>query len=204
MAAESDLLRPLGMLEKLYAARQVLGIYHSVIVTATYTIPILLSNDALHSLFCLTIPGLLERHPSLCCYVSRIKSLQPTFHRLETTNVNEVVQCLDLKQEDSLTNQLRILHDRPWPAEQKSPLWNLVILREANFAESTRIYAAFVYHHVIGDGLSGLAFHKTLLQELQKANLHQKVQLSTDQPHQSRSHLPLLCFFQSRKFSLSQ
>ena len=36
--------------------------------------------------------------------------------------------------------------------------------------KSSKLHIAFVYHHVIGDGLSGAAFHKSLLSELDNVN----------------------------------
>lgn len=58
-----ETLRPVGLLEKLYTARQVLGIYKSVIITATYTTPLTLTAEAIYSALGSTIPHLIQRHP---------------------------------------------------------------------------------------------------------------------------------------------
>ena len=171
MSTTSDLLRSVGMLEKLYTARQVLGIYNSVIVTATYAIPSNLEDAALYSIFCATIPGLLHRHPSLCCYFEGEDTPEPKFRRLNSIVVEDVLQVLGLEQRESFTQKLQNFHDEPWPVERK-PLWKLVALREQQSSSDTgsvsKLHVAFLYHHVIGDGLSGAAFHKSLLREFEK------------------------------------
>ena len=170
MTATSDVLRPVGMLEKLYTARQVLGIYNSVIVTATYTVRLKLDDTLLCSIFCATISRLLHRHPSLCCYVEGEDTLEPRFRRLITIEVKDVIQILNLEKRESLAQKLQELHDQQWPMEGK-PLWKLVVMREPQIASDTsigsKLHIAFVYHHVIGDGLSGAAFHRSLLRELE-------------------------------------
>ncbi|KAL8736799.1 MAG: hypothetical protein Q9166_000165 [cf. Caloplaca sp. 2 TL-2023] len=169
MSATSDLLRPVGMLEKLYTARHVLGIYNSVIVTATYTVPLKLEDTTLSNILSAAIPPLLHRHPSLCCYFEGEDTVEPKFKRLETINLEDILQIYSLEQQRSLTQELQKLHDQRWPTEPK-PLWKLVVMRGPPVVTDpdidNTVHIAFVYHHVIGDGLSGIAFHKSLLHEL--------------------------------------
>ncbi|KAL8696670.1 MAG: hypothetical protein Q9224_002679 [Gallowayella concinna] len=160
------MLRPLGMLEKMYPARQVLGVYNSVVITATYTVPSKLENGLLYNMFCASIVGLLHRHPSLCCYVEGEHTLKPTFRRLKTIQVKDVVQIVGLQQRHSLAQKLQELHDLEWPAGP-NPLWKLVVMREQPHGSiNSTLHIALVYHHVIGDGLSGVAFHRSLLHEI--------------------------------------
>ncbi|KAK0501421.1 alcohol acetyltransferase [Armillaria luteobubalina] len=49
---------------------------------------------------------------------------------------------------------------RPFDTSSEAPLWRLVILDEK--------IVVFAWHHCIGDGLSGFAFHRTLLKALQQ------------------------------------
>ena len=163
----NPLLRPIGMLEKVYTARQVLGICNSVIVTATYTVPSKLENAVLSSLLRTAIGKLIQRHPFLCCYFEGEDTLQPVFSRLDIIHMNDVFQVMDLADGESLLHKLEELHDQRWSTEQK-PLWKLVVLREDQSASviHSQLHLAFVYHHVIGDGLSGVAFHRSLLREL--------------------------------------
>ncbi|KAL8793828.1 MAG: hypothetical protein Q9195_003553 [Heterodermia aff. obscurata] len=75
----------------------------------------------------------------------------------------------NLKGPASLASQLEEIHDQQWPVDAK-PLWRLVVMREPlatdDSSTGSRLHIAFVYHHVIGDGLSGSAVHRGLVQEL--------------------------------------
>lgn len=201
MAANSAALRPAGMLEKLYTARQVLGIYHSVIITASYTYHFKLDNKSLHSIFCTAISRLLHQHAPLCCYVEGERTAEPVFRRLDTLQVEDVLQISTLAKGESLAVKLQDLHDQPWDWNQK-PLWKLVVLEQPETDYSTgtgtvtstgtatgtstgtrfKLHVAFVYHHAIGDGLSGVAFHRSLLQELE---IVQSIDLDERQPPQA-------------------
>ena len=171
MSATNHVLRPVGMLEKLYTARQVLGIYNSVIVTATYKFQSKLSDTSLYSLFGATVSGLIHRHPSLCCTFEGERTLEPKFKGLRTIEVNDVLQIVDLEEGEGLAQKLQELHDQQWSVDEK-PLWKLLVMKEERQIASEPsigselLYIAFVYHHVIGDGLSGAAFHRSLLREL--------------------------------------
>ena len=171
MSTKSDVLRPVGTLEKLYTARQVLGIYNSVIVTATYAAPRTIEQSTLYAIFGATIPGLLSRHPSLCCFFEDEDTAEPSFRRLKSLEVKEVLQVQNLDHQESLAQRLEQCHDQRWHADRK-PLWKLVVMRVLDTAIdntlSSKLHVAFVYHHVIGDGLSGAAFHRSLLGELEK------------------------------------
>ncbi|MCJ1430751.1 hypothetical protein MMC27_000101 [Xylographa pallens] len=184
MSGMSDVLRPVGMFEKLYTARQVLGIYNSVIVTATYVLLSQLEDaGSLYSIFCPAISGLLHQHPSLNCYFEGEDTFEPKFRRLNTIEVQDVLQVLDLENGESLAEKLQFLHDQRWSVDRK-PLWKLVVMREPRVASDTSIgstlHLAFVFHHVIGDGLSGVAFHTSLLRELE--NIEQSIQDLQESP----------------------
>lgn len=170
MSTMSDMLRPVGMLEKLYTARQVLGIYNSVVLTATYAVPPELEAYSLYSVLCAAIPGLLRRHPPLCCFVEDQRTPEPKFKRLKAVHVKDVLQVLVLEMGRSLSQELQELHDQEW-LEGSKPLWKLVVMREPLIPHETDLYSqlhiAFVYHHVLGDGMSGCALHESLLQEIE-------------------------------------
>ncbi|KAL8849858.1 MAG: hypothetical protein Q9221_005196 [Calogaya cf. arnoldii] len=177
MSKVSNVVRPLGMLEKLYPARQLLNVYNSVIVTATYAVPLELEDTFLYASVRAAIPGLLHRHPPLSCYIEAYDTARPSFGRLETVEVRDVLHCVHLEQGENLAEKLQELHDQQWPVKSK-PLWKLVVMRELQTinrsSADAALHIAFVYHHVIGDGLSGNALHQSLLHELE--SLEQKSQ----------------------------
>ncbi|KAL8799602.1 MAG: hypothetical protein Q9182_005778 [Xanthomendoza sp. 2 TL-2023] len=126
----------------------------------------MLEYSLLYNLFCASIIRLLRRHPSLCCYFEGEHTLKPIFRRLKTIQVKDVLQIVSLEQRQSLAQDLQELHDLEWPAGPK-PLWKLVVMRgQPNSSVDSTLHIALVYHHVIGDGLSGLAFHRSLLHEI--------------------------------------
>ncbi|KAL8913724.1 MAG: hypothetical protein Q9172_007221 [Xanthocarpia lactea] len=177
MSATSNVLRPVGMLEKLYTARQALGVYNSVIVTATYRVPLELEDTFVYTTLRAAIPGLLHRHPPLCCYIEEANTAESSYARLSTVDLKDVLEIVSLEQGGILAEKLQELHDQRWPVGPK-PLWRLVVMRDPqtigdSSIEST-LHIALVYHHVIGDGLSGIAFHKSLLRELK--SIEQKSQ----------------------------
>ncbi|KAL8675145.1 MAG: hypothetical protein Q9168_000516 [Polycauliona sp. 1 TL-2023] len=181
--SENNTLRALGMLEKLYPARQVLGVYHSVIVTATYQVSTKIDGSTLRA----AIPALLHQHPSLCCYIEGGTTADPKFTRLRTIDVKDVLHIEPLEQGQHLAEKLQELHDQPWPTVPK-PLWKLVVMREPQANDSradSALHVALVYHHAIGDGLSGSAFHQSLLRELQ--SLEQKKAGLEDTPESVRT-----------------
>lgn len=177
-----ETLRPVGLLENLYTARQVLGIYNSVIITATYTTPLTLTAEAIYSTLSSIIPPLIQRHPVLCCYFEGADTSKSVFKRLNKIVVADVLQIRDLRNPGALSDVLQELHDKRWSINFES-LWKLVVLREpveSPEAGNFKIHIAFVYHHILGDGLSGTAFHKSLLGEMK--NTEQAGLQTTDVP----------------------
>ena len=164
MSAANNVVRPVGMLEKLYVARQVLGIYHSVVFTATYATPNDLEDSTVCAILGMTIPSLLIRHPALCCYFEGENTSKPVFKRLDTINIQDIIRVEHIEYASSLAKKLEELHDQRWSTTQPNPLWKMVALREPG--DNTVLHITFVYHHAIGDGLSGVAFHRSLLNEI--------------------------------------
>ena len=178
MSVHSDILRPVGMLERLYTARQVLNIYNSVIVTASYAVRRHLDDNSFKSILCTAITRTIHRHPSLCCYVEGETTPEPKFRRLKTILIDDVLQIRDLKKPANLAFQLQDMHDVQWSVDAK-PLWRLVVIRAPPAADDksigSQLHIAFVYHHVIGDGLSGSAFHRCLAQHLGDIERHRPI-----------------------------
>ncbi|WFD32719.1 hypothetical protein MSPP1_003769 [Malassezia sp. CBS 17886] len=167
-AQPTDQLRSLGLFERLYAARQALGAHTSVVITATYTVPTDVDDARLLQCLRAVVARLLPRHAALGCYVQGVGTLHPQYVRLETIDLDDVVELASIERADALAPLLETLHDVPW-GPGAVPQWKLVGVREAlGHARPvcSTVHFAFVSNHIIGDGLSGVAFHKTMLQEL--------------------------------------
>jgi hypothetical protein len=100
-------------------------------------------------------------------------SKEPYFARLPEIDLEKSVsfekRSHDFPGTDEPDSELETLlttqHNTPFTPPL--PYWRLCVLTDAT--NERRFTAAFVYHHAIGDGTSGKAFHKTFLQALHEA-----------------------------------
>lgn len=96
------------------------------------------------------------KHVALACRLPAPPAPQ-TWLALPSVDLNKVVSFLD-KDSSGLSGVLEDLFAKPIDFSEDAPLWKLLVLRDGT--------VAFAYDHAIGDGQSGIAFHRTLLSEL--------------------------------------
>ncbi|KAK7039535.1 alcohol acetyltransferase [Favolaschia claudopus] len=149
-------LRAAGLLESWHITRHLLGMDSCVIISARYvcTNGSSLNKEHLFS----ALQELIDMHPILCVMV-RNEDSKPSFVKLETIDLSSVVHFSasnDL--EAAIQRQLSTRFD----TSTQLPLWRVEVLND-----NTVILA---YHHGIGDGLSGVAFHRLLLLALEEGN----------------------------------
>ncbi|KMU84168.1 hypothetical protein CIHG_01953 [Coccidioides immitis H538.4] len=175
-------LRRVGLLEKYSTTRHHLGFYHNVSVSAAYTLPqspeYPLKDCIYHA-----SRALINEHPALSAVPVDEDTSKPYFVRLPEIDLAKSiffddwgcsfapdgdnqdgefpVESWDHKLEQFLQSQ----HDTPFTPGL--PFWRLYIL--ADYHDERHFVAVFVYHHGIGDGSSGKAFHATLLRALADA-----------------------------------
>ncbi|KAJ3487894.1 hypothetical protein NLI96_g3226 [Meripilus lineatus] len=137
--------------------RHHLGMDSCVIVSARY-VP---KGDApldRHTLFTALSYVILKERP-LSMQIRGDGSRDPIFVRLDTVDLSQVVEFRD--DDSSVIESVMTLHWlRPFDVGTSSPLWRLSV-----FQDNTVLFA---YHHAIGDGQSGLAFHRSLLSALNR------------------------------------
>lgn len=123
--------------------------------------------------------ALIAEHPVLSAIPAADETQQPYFVRLPHINLDEVVSFQqrrhgpadtvtpdgnpvpDLDLQDLLQTQ----HNTPFSAPH--PYWRLCILLDSE--KQQHFTAAFVFHHALGDGNSGKAFHQGFLRGLSNA-----------------------------------
>ncbi|PKX96056.1 uncharacterized protein P174DRAFT_450371 [Aspergillus novofumigatus IBT 16806] len=162
-------LRAVGLLESYSTARHHLKFYLNVSVAATYTLPETYNSPVQDYIY--TACGrLIGQHPILSAIPVGEDTKEPYFARLPEIDLEKSVSFAkrshdfpgadepDAELETLLTTQ----HNTPFTPPL--PFWRLCVLTGAT--NERRFTAAFVYHHAIGDGTSGKAFHKTFLQAL--------------------------------------
>lgn len=123
--------------------------------------------------------ALIAEHPVLSAIPAADETQQPYFVRLPHINLDEVV-TFQQRQHGSadavtpdgdpvpdvdLQNLLQTQHNTPFSAP--NPYWRLCILLDNE--KKQQFTATFVFHHALGDGTSGKAFHLGLLEALNKA-----------------------------------
>ncbi|KAJ7266910.1 alcohol acetyltransferase [Mycena haematopus] len=150
--SSTTFLRRAGLIESWHITRHFLGLDSCVLVSARYLCAdgTVLSQE--HLFFALQ--KVIERHPVLSVMLQNQDS-KPSFIKLEKIELPRVVQFSNDDLEAAIERQLSTRFD----AVAELPLWRVEVL-----TDSTVIFA---YHHGIGDGLSGVAFHRSLLAALQ-------------------------------------
>jgi Alcohol acetyltransferase len=174
----------LGNLEKIFTARHSLGFYRAVAVTATYSCPEPLGE--LEHIVWRALREVVPRHPVLCCGIINEDTKDPAFIRLKAIDLrqNVTLKSEEANADEGLVNCLEEEHSKLWPDLRSRPGWRLILLnarrnenskgtqigQPAAQAPHVALDAVFVWHHALCDGLSGVAFHRSLLEELRRVS----------------------------------
>ncbi|EHA28288.1 hypothetical protein ASPNIDRAFT_134470, partial [Aspergillus niger ATCC 1015] len=145
-------------------ARHSLGLYFNVAVSATYILPdtfTLPLKDYVYKA-CETLIG---QHPILSAIPVNEDTEDTWFVRLPEIDLSQSVafqrRTRDFPNDDEpdveLCELLQVQHSTGFTAPL--PFWRLYILTDE--AYDRRFTAVYVFHHAIGDGTSGKAFHQT-------------------------------------------
>ncbi|KAJ7665030.1 alcohol acetyltransferase [Mycena polygramma] len=169
-------LRAPGLFESYHITRNSLGLDSCVVVSARYICAdgSRLTREHLFP----ALRKVVEMHPVLSVKLGPQDS-KPSFVRLERIELPLVVHFSD--QDDStLEAAIQRQISTRFNTDAELPLWRVEVLNDGT--------VILAYHHGIGDGLSGVAFHRSLLPALQDGAV------GGDSPHvavpQSLSLLP--------------
>ncbi|KAL3460615.1 alcohol acetyltransferase [Aspergillus heterothallicus] len=157
-------LRPVGNLEKFSTVRHPLGYYYNVAFAANYTIPETYTLPLKIYIY-KTIDILIQKHPVLSAVPHDEASDEPYFVRLPEIDLSQPVsfQHRGEKLSDTeLESFLQEQHNTGFTAP--APYWRLIVFTDET--DNKHFTAVFVYHHALGDGGSGKAFHRTFLEAL--------------------------------------
>ncbi|KAG5805927.1 hypothetical protein H9Q74_014240 [Fusarium xylarioides] len=172
----------LGVLGRYYSARHTLGQYRSACVTATYIIS--LPNDSLlneldnaleHAL-----QTTIQQHDGLRYGIADEKADGvPLFRQICTFDRQDSFEVIGSQHvdgndgkfgdmtDDVLSKVLENGHSELWI--ENKPAWKVVVVKHTSnciSGTSLRLHIAFFVHHAIADGLSGVAFHASLMRNL--------------------------------------
>ena len=136
-----------------------------------------MSLDVIRALVYCALSGVVADHAALTALVVGEDTASPYFVRLPQIHLEKSVQFIasqsvhDGTDPNAIKEFDQILEEQHntnfTPLDGTLPLWRVLIVHEPE--PCTRFIAAFVYHHAICDGTSGLVFHRTFLSKLQKA-----------------------------------
>ncbi|KAK6507682.1 hypothetical protein TWF481_006105 [Arthrobotrys musiformis] len=159
--------RELGFYERFRVSLHDLGYYNNVSIIARYSNATKTLNSWPQSIF-RGFSHAVQKHPELSTTVARDADGTLYFQRLPTVDLEQLVtfkQLQDIEGEDvdaKLITLSTAENNRGFENTSTTPSWRAIALRESSNSDSFRV--AFVWHHVIGDGRSGLAVHQSLLE----------------------------------------
>ncbi|EAW08823.1 uncharacterized protein ACLA_097640 [Aspergillus clavatus NRRL 1] len=162
-------LRAVGRLEQYSTARHHIKFYLNVSVVATYTLPDTF-NPPVKDYVYKACEVLIGQHPILSAVPVGEDTKEPYFARLPQIDLEKSISFQDRahvvpegdESDAELEALVNVQHNETFAP--LLPFWRLCVLNDT--IHGRRFTAAFVYHHAIGDGTSGKAFHKAFLQAL--------------------------------------
>ncbi|OAP55345.1 hypothetical protein AYL99_10318 [Fonsecaea erecta] len=190
-------LRPIDRLERYSTARHDLKFYFGPAVTASYRLP---RSHAPRLKECIyqALGDVVTRHPILSAIVVDESTQKPYFVRLPEIHLDRCVhfQARHRDYDPAVEEQRDVELDEffsTWhggPYEPPDPFWRLYILTSP--AHPSNFTASFFYHHALGDGASGMAFHRAFHSALSEAISTPPTKLLAPAPVISSSSTPLL------------
>ncbi|KAJ7087727.1 alcohol acetyltransferase-domain-containing protein [Mycena crocata] len=146
-------IRSAGILERYHTTRHLLGFDSCVVAAVKYTTQdqSTLTKDVLFP----ALREVIKAHPPLGVKLNNEVASDAAFHRLQTIDLSHVVQFSD---DDDLQATLESQLGHGFDINADLPLWRIQVLNDNT--------VVFAIYHGIGDGLSSIAFHASLLQAL--------------------------------------
>lgn len=138
----------------------------------------------------------IRRHPSLCYgIIEQTAQSEAKFVQLRGIHRDDVIKFCEVgsnntdldntsketKEDELLSKYLGTAHEALWAGGDNQPAWKVIVLNHQNYSghsqasqslldltphRRNRVDVIFLAHHAIADGLSGIAFHKSLLEAL--------------------------------------
>jgi hypothetical protein len=161
--------------------REDLGFYNSVLVGGVYEFEDAKDDFTKPQFFIGPLKYCIDKHAALTVAVRDSHTEKAFYERVPTINLNNHIQVVEhdtlgdkelaldetTKIEEHFLSILRV----PWSRSSDCPSWRVVILPLSASESSgrSRCLITFVFSHALGDGISGLAFHHTLLEAFRKS-----------------------------------
>jgi hypothetical protein len=161
-------------MEQFSSARHHLGFYNNVGLTAQYKISTAsVALDVRNTVY-RAVADVIQKHPILSTIPIDEDTPNPYFARLPVIDLSRTISFVTRSQEFlegtdvELDALLQDQHNTNFKADYGTlPFWRVIILQ--SLGVQTEFTACFIFHHSLGDGASGLVFHKFLSVALNNA-----------------------------------
>ncbi|USP76828.1 hypothetical protein yc1106_04102 [Curvularia clavata] len=191
-------LRSLGRSEQLSAVSHAIGFFHNVGVSAHYSMPTTTAHYGLQTTIYAALANLIHRHAILSAIPVNEDLPDAYWVRLPSIDLASCVtfltrsQSFDKSKDDQeLDKILQEQHNTNFKSNYGSlPFWRVVILRDTE--TGLDFTASFIFHHSIGDGATGLIFHKFFRGALDAATSSNESLANISTLVQSSSNVQLL------------
>ncbi|KAF4966539.1 hypothetical protein FSARC_5781 [Fusarium sarcochroum] len=167
MHSKAEFLRYASPNEMRTVAREDVGYYHAVVIGAVYNfaeeVDIKSPQTYIHAL-----ERCIEEHPFFCVTVGDRSTDKAYYERVPSINVEEHIIIVEDPAVE--TNSLDAIGNSMKPELNRSlvsagiPPWRIVVLP----LSPSQCHVTFSYSHTIGDGIAGVAFHKSFLAGLRE------------------------------------
>jgi hypothetical protein len=188
----TNILRPVGNLERYYITRQNVNHYNNILFSIRYQWdelynlnPIIdpitnnIISKAKNFILQILYPSLeklILKQPSLSISLKDTKSSQPLFILLSKIDLSDLIEFIVISNDEKdLVNAFEQEHDIALDQEdERKPLWRMTvgIYNAANSDGNTQtrpdydLCVTFCWHHCIGDGKSAYAIHNTFIESI--------------------------------------
>ncbi|KAI9732681.1 MAG: hypothetical protein M1818_007415 [Claussenomyces sp. TS43310] len=164
----------IGTFELYNVARHALKLYNNVGVTAQYVLPLDLIRHfaGIENLIYHVLKRVIQRHPALSLCIDDETSNTPLWIRPGTIDLSQIVRFRGNVSREVLITES---HNAWLDQVAELPLWRIVVgdvlpdQPDATQQLAGRVVnVGFFFHHAIGDGTSGVAFHLSFLETLKE------------------------------------
>ncbi|KAJ5972878.1 uncharacterized protein N7479_002796 [Penicillium vulpinum] len=155
--------------ERRTISREDVGFYNALVIAAIYDI----ANEDIDvnsaQSFIAPLRRCIEKYPHLSVVVKDKHTDKAAFEAVSSIDLHDHVSIIHEDETSSNDEAAKIqkilpaILDRPWPAD--IPPWRIVVLPLVSPQDSAvkRCFIAFAFSHTLGDGMVGVAFHRTFL-----------------------------------------
>src|SRR6266540_1682978 len=190
MTCESNIVRPLGILENFFQVNHDIDYYYNVGFLIHYKVPMIfpfassqssisveIKNIILQILYP-TLEQTILHHPELAISFADLETSNPIFIRIREIDLKRIISFKLINDDRDIELMLEEEHDKKFDVkDQTLPLWRMVVGTKCSSDKSVNqddwnLIISIFFHHSIGDGRSALVvyttFHELLLKELNK------------------------------------